>query len=275
MLIKASTLALAWVALLSHAANAQALAAACDVSLPREVVAGGLVIAEAPLGTTLTLAGKTLQQAPNGQFVFGAGRDVRAISMRAQRGTCEALLEIAVLPRKFKTEVVNGVPQHTVTPDPTLQKRILQEGALIGKARALRSDRLDWQQPLQWPALGRISGVYGSQRIVNKKPLNPHLGLDIAAPSGTPVYAALAGKVSLRHDDMVMTGKTLIIDHGFGISTLYMHLSRIDVAELAEVSAGQLIAAIGSTGRSSGPHLHFQVHWFQEKLDPQLLLPSR
>jgi murein DD-endopeptidase MepM/ murein hydrolase activator NlpD len=134
---------------------------------------------------------------------------------------------------------------------------------------------LDWAAALQWPARGRISGVYGSQRILNGQARDPHLGLDIAAPTGTAVIAPLAGTVRLAVSDMVLTGGTLLLDHGHGVSTIYIHLSRIDVREGQRVLAGEQIAAIGATGRASGPHLHFQVQWFQERLDPALLLEPR
>ena len=248
--------------------------ASCGVSLPKQAPAGSLIIGRANAGSVLTLAGRKLQLAPDLRFVFGAGPDVRQMTLAVRANSCKANVTVMITPRTWKTEIVNGVPQNTVTPDPATQKRIQAEGALISKARALESAGLGWQQPLIWPAIGRISGIYGSRRIINGQPSSPHLGLDIAAPTGTIVKAALSGKVSLRHDDMVMTGKTLILDHGFGINTVYIHLSQINVIEGQEVSAGDKIGAIGTSGRSTGPHLHFQVQWFQEKLDPALVLPG-
>ncbi len=246
----------------------------CGVVLPKEVPAGSLIIGQANPGSVLMLAGRRLKLAPDSRFVFGAGRDVRKMTLSVQSGTCKSNIAVVITPRVWKTEIVNGVPQNTVTPDPATQKRIQAEGALITKARAVESALLGWQQPLIWPAMGRISGIYGSQRITNGTPGSPHLGLDIAAPTGTVVKAALSGKVSLRHDDMVMTGKTLILDHGFGINTVYIHMSQINVIEGQVVSAGDKIGEIGTSGRSTGPHLHFQVQWFQEKLDPALVLPG-
>ena len=258
---------------LHSTAKANAADPTCGVKLPKEVPAGSLIIGQANAGSVLMLAGRKLQLAPDLRFVFGAGRDVRKMTLSVQSGACKSNVSVLVTPRVWKTEIVNGVPQNTVTPDPATQKRIQAEGALITKARAVESLQLGWQQPLGWPAMGRISGIYGSQRITNGTPGSPHLGLDIAAPTGTIVKAALGGKVSLRHDDMVMTGKTLILDHGFGINTVYIHMSQINVIEGQAVNAGDKIGAIGTSGRSTGPHLHFQVQWFQEKLDPALVLP--
>ncbi len=249
-------------------------------ALPGQLIQGQLIDAKRNANTIIEVAGRRLQRSADQRFVFGIGRDqtgsasVTVKTDTGKTGTQSCVAQIAISARKYRTEVVNGVPQSTVTPDPEQQRRIEQESALITAARAIESPRLDWQSPLRWPASGRITGVYGSQRIVNKKPLNPHLGLDIAAPSGTAVYAPWAGKVSLVDDDMLMTGGTLLIDHGYGVSTIYIHLSKVRAKLGAEVKAGEHIADIGATGRASGPHLHFQVQWFQEKLDPQLLLPA-
>lgn len=122
-----------------------------------------------------------------------------------------------------------------------------------------------------WPAKGRISGVYGSQRILNGEPRRPHLGIDIAAPKGTPVQASAAGVVTLAEKDLYFTGGTIIVEHGHGLSSVYSHLSRIDVRKGQSVSRGQTIGAIGSTGRSTGPHLDWRINWYQERLDPMLL----
>ncbi len=251
-------------------------AAPCSVVLPPDLAQGSLVRGRGPTGSTITYAGRQLAQTASGDFVFGiAYNAAKVASLQIKGSACSATLNFPVTQRVYATERVNGVPQNTVTPDPETAKRIALEGAMIQKARAVDSKLLFWQQPFQWPAIGRFSGVYGSQRILNGLPSSPHLGLDMAAPTGTPVLAALAGKVTLAHAGMVMTGKTLIIDHGFGINTVYIHMSEIAVKEGQTVTVGQRIGAIGTTGRSSGPHLHFQVQWYQEKLDPALALPAQ
>jgi murein DD-endopeptidase MepM/ murein hydrolase activator NlpD len=269
-------LTLALTVLLGSTGYAAAPASTCQVVLPADIQQGALVLGHAALGTRLSYAGQVLKQSADGRFVFGVAFNAAKIATLSATGkNCSATLRFPVIQRSYRTERVNGVPQNTVTPDPETAKRIALEAAMIQKARSLDSDALYWQQPFQWPAIGRESGVYGSQRILNGTPGSPHLGLDMAAPVGTPVKAALPGKVTLLHEDMIMTGKTLLLDHGFGISTIYIHLSEIAVKTGDLVQAGQRIGAIGSTGRSSGPHLHFQVQWFQEKLDPALVLPVK
>ncbi len=261
------------VTLLGHALNA---AAPCAAVLPADIQQGALVRGHAALGSKLSFAGRILAQAPNGDFVFGIPFDAPKTAALQITGTnCSGALRFAVTQRSYATERVNGLPQNTVTPDPETAKRVALEGAMIQKARTTDSRRLFWQQPFQWPAIGRASGVYGSQRIINGLPSSPHLGLDMAAPAGTPVLSALPGIVTLAHSGMVMTGKTVLIDHGFGISTIYIHMSEITVKLGQMVAGGERIGAIGTTGRSNGPHLHFQVQWFQDKLDPALVLPAR
>ena len=220
-------------------------------------------------------SGKLLQLAPNGAWVAGIGRDAQGPQpLSISVGNCRSKRLIRLAERVWRTERLSGVPQNTVTPDPASVKRIAEESALIVAARSLASARQDWAGGFSWPARGRISGVYGSQRILNGKPSSPHLGLDIAALRGTPVYASAAGRVTLHHQDMLLTGKTVLLDHGHGVSTIYLHLDQIDVVDGQELKSGQKLGAIGTTGRSTGPHLHFQLHWFQEKLDPALVLPA-
>lgn len=246
---------------------------ACGLALPRTVQQGQLVRGRARPDARVRIADRTLRLDREGRFVFGVGRDQTAVKVFvATADACMAVLEPTVTRRTWQVERVDGLPPKTVDPDPETARRIAAEAALIKAARTADSAATDWQAALQWPAQGRISGIYGSQRVLNGSPKDPHLGLDIAAPTGTLVRAPWAGTVRLVHPDMVLTGGTLLLDHGHGVSTIYIHLSRIDVADGQRVQAGDPIAAIGATGRASGPHLHFQLHWFQEKLDPALLL---
>lgn len=246
----------------------------CGVQLPTEVQQGELVRGQAKPGSRVQIGAQTLRLDAGGAFVFGVGRDQTAVKLFVLSPSgCMAVHEPKVIKRQWRIEKVDGLPPKTVDPDPETAKRIAAESARIRAARAPDTAATDWQAAMQWPATGRISGVYGSQRVLNGTPRDPHLGLDIAAPTGTVVKAPWNGTVRLVADDMVLTGGTLLLDHGHGVSTIYIHLSRIDVVEGQRVTAGDPIAAIGATGRASGPHLHFQVHWFQEKLDPALLLP--
>jgi len=149
-----------------------------------------------------------------------------------------------------------------------VMKRLEDEYFMVRRARERMSVEPFWRTGFRWPAVGRISGVYGSQRIVNGKPLRPHYGVDIAALPGTPVRAAAAGTVSLAHGDLYFSGKTVIVDHGLGVSTLYIHMQELRVSTGDRVTQGQIIGTIGTTGRSTGPHLHWGLNLGQEYLDP-------
>ena len=159
-----------------------------------------------------------------------------------------------------------------VTPDAATLERIKREQGKINAARAVDSDLLSFERAFVWPATGPISGVYGSQRILNGEPRAPHMGLDIAAPRGSPVLAAGAGVVTLAERTLFFTGGTVIIDHGYGLATTYQHLDRVDVAVGEHVAAGQPIGLLGATGRVTGPHLHWALNWYEVRLDPALAM---
>lgn len=261
------------IAVLLTALSATVSAAPCATTLPDSALPGAMVHGQIAPGGRVSVLQRNLRIGPGGEFVFGVGRDAKgSISVFVNDGLgCKGVHKLQVNPREYAIERVSGLPPKTVTPDPATAARISKENALIVAARSVESAGTHWNVTWQLPARGRISGVYGSQRILNGEPRSPHLGLDIAAPTGTAVVAPSAGVVTLAHQDMVLTGKTLIIDHGHGISSLYMHLSALDVAVGDTITPGQRLGAIGATGRASGPHLHYQLHWYQEKLDPSLL----
>jgi murein DD-endopeptidase MepM/ murein hydrolase activator NlpD len=152
--------------------------------------------------------------------------------------------------------------------------RIRKEVRLAKAARAIDSDLQNFLQTFTWPAQGIISGVYGSRRYYNGVPKRPHYGLDIAAPQGTAVTAPAAGIITLVHENMYFSGGTVIMDHGHGISSTFIHLHKAHVKSGDRVEQGQLIAEIGTTGRSTGPHLDWRMNWFNQRLDPQLLMPE-
>jgi murein DD-endopeptidase MepM/ murein hydrolase activator NlpD len=249
-------------------------APADDVRLHGEEIQGGLFVGAAP-GARVTFNGKPLQLGPNGEFVFGFDRDAAAGDKLAVTWPDGRHLErtFKPKPRKYDIQKVDGVPGNTVNPDPADLKRIEQDNIAVARARAARLDRTDFVAGFQWPLLGRISGVFGSQRIYNGEPRQPHYGVDVAAPVGTLVRAPAAGKVTLAHNDMFFSGGTLMIDHGHGLSSTFLHLSAILVKVGQEIKPGDLIAKVGATGRATGPHLDWRMNWLDRRVDPQLLVP--
>ena len=248
--------------------------AASALELEGPVTQGGLIVGRAEPGARVALDGRAVRIAPDGRFLIGFGRDhgprarvtVTAPDGRATHHT------LAVAKRRYDIQRIEGLPPKLVTPDPETLRRIEDERAQIRAARAIESSELLLGLRFAWPATGPISGVFGSQRVLNGEPRSPHLGLDIAAPEGAPVRAAEAGRVALAHEDMVLTGKTLLLDHGHGLTTSYIHLSEILVRAGETVAQGGAIGRVGKTGRTTAAHLHWGVHLFDVALDPTLLV---
>jgi hypothetical protein len=256
------------IALLSLLAATTASAAVSD--LPASVSQGGLVIAHAPPGAHVTVAGKPVHVGDDGLFVFGAGRDEKGPLVVVVGGTRHP---IEVTPRDWPIERVEGVPPATVNPPPEIAARIEREQAAVVAARGRDDAREDFAHGFIWPVKGRISGRFGNQRIYNGDPKAPHSGMDIAVPEGTPVKAPADGVITFANPDLYLTGGTVLLDHGFGLSSNFLHLSRIDVRVGEHVRQGQVIGAAGKTGRATGPHVHWGFNWFGTRLDP-LLLPG-
>ncbi len=234
---------------------------------------GGLARGEAPPGTSLSLEGRAVRVAPDGKFILGFGRDapirmtLAAIFPDGSATTREVLLE----KREYQIQRINGLPPQMVTPDPALMTRIKAELEKVHGVRKIDSDQLGFESTLAWPVTGIITGVYGSQRILNGEPRAPHLGVDIAAPAGTPIHADSAGTVTLAEHDLYFTGGTVIIDHGYGLSSIYQHMSRLDVTVGQHVEQGDVVGAVGATGRVTGPNLHWGMNWYDVAIDPQLI----
>nr|WP_143872988.1 M23 family metallopeptidase [Catenovulum sediminis] len=216
---------------------------------------------------------QTGQCTDDGRFLIGFGRDADTKqTLIFETTTGQKAFTVEIKKRTYKTDKITGVPQKTVTPPDSVLARIRSENEKIWVARHHKTPRLDFLSDFIWPAQGRISGVYGSQRIFNGTPKRPHYGLDIAAITGTKVIAPAAGIVRLVHNDMFYSGGTLILDHGFGITSTFIHLSKIDVIEGQIIKQGEKIAEIGQSGRASGPHLDWRINWFNVRLDPKLWL---
>ncbi|MCB2146360.1 MAG: M23 family metallopeptidase [Deltaproteobacteria bacterium] len=244
-------------------------------TLEGHLVQGGMAIGKVEPATTVFFHGKAVRVSPEGLFVIGFSRDAEpeaVIELRLPSGTVEKH-PVRIEKRSYKIQRIDGLPPRKVSPSAEDLKRIRKDIALVKAVRKKDDPRTDFLQPFIWPVSGRISGVYGSQRILNGKPKRPHYGVDIAAPTGTPVKAPADGVVSLAHDDMFYSGGTLIVDHGHGLSTVFMHLHKILVEEGQRVRQGDVIAQVGATGRVTGPHLHWGMNWFETRLDPSLLVP--
>ena len=175
--------------------------------------------------------------------------------------------------REYKIQRIDGLPEKKVTPPKELYDRIKRENKIISDARSLDSNLTFFKNKFINPVENSIvTGVYGSRRILNGKPKWPHYGIDFAAKEGTKIKAMLDGKATLVEPDLFYTGGTLIFDHGHGISTLYMHMQKINIKKGQQVKQGDIIGTVGSTGRSTGPHLDVRLNWFGTRLDPAVVL---
>ena len=254
--------------------SAATLAAEPGIRLDGPRVQGGLVRGRVPQGSTVEFEGERVRVSRDGWFLIGFGRDAppkAVLSVTFPDGSRQRY-GLVVKPRKYRIQRIDGLPPSKVTPSKKDLVRIRREVALVKRAREVDDLRTDFLGSFRWPVKGIISGVYGSQRILNGEPRRPHYGIDIAAPKGTRVVAPGAGVVTLVHPDMYFSGGTMIVDHGHGLSSAFLHLSRILVKKGQRVKQGQPIAEVGSTGRSTGPHLDWRINLFGRRLDAALLV---
>ncbi len=216
---------------------------------------------------------KEVKVSKDGFFAFGIDRDRKfdLTITKIQDGKKEKIVK-KVLKRKYNIQRIDGLEESKVTPPESVYKRIKEENNKIGKARAINSDLPFFKNQFIMPVKGIISGVYGSQRILNGKPKWPHYGIDIAAKKGTMIKSSGSGTVTMAEDDLYYTGGTIIMDHGHGISTIYSHLESVMVSVGDKINQGDIIGTVGSPGRSTGPHLDFRVNWFQTRLDPMSII---
>ncbi len=252
------------------------LAAAAPTSAPilaGPAEQGALLHGTAPAGTRLlTLDGKPVSVAPDGAFIIGFGRDAPATAILAYTiGDATISLEIPVSPRQWRIQSLPNLPPRPV-PDAEFDARRPAELASIAAARAGISAETGWRTTFAAPVTGPITGAYGSQRILAGTPSAPHAGLDFGVAPGTPVLAPAAGIVRLAQGPFTLEGNLVMIDHGMGLVTAYLHLSRIDVRPGDHVTTGQPIGRVGATGRATGPHLHWGATWTDVRIDPAKLL---
>lgn len=236
---------------------------------------GALLRGKLPAGSAVWLNGKALNILASGDFVFGFGRDA-ALTQKLEWQLPGELTRnqqsLKLLKREYNVQRIEGVAAKYVSPPKEVLARIREDNVQIASARATSSEQSAFLSEFILPAKGPISGVYGSQRVFNGEPKRPHFGLDIAGPVGTEIIAPIDGVVTLAHKDMYYSGGTLIIDHGLGVSSTFIHLSSIDVKRGDVVKQGQKIAEMGATGRVTGPHLDWRINWFKERLDPALVV---
>ena len=247
---------------------------AIALELKGHLTQGGLVTGQLDSAKSVSLNGKSLKLADNGLFVFGFGRDakpVHTLSWVDKTGKGHSQ-DLVITLRDYDIDKITGVAKKYVSPPKAVSERISREAIAVRKARAVNSDLEYFLQPVLRPAKGRISGVYGSQRYFNGEPRRPHFGLDIANKTGSPVYAPISGTVVFAEPDLYYSGGTLILDHGHGVTSTYIHLSKLDVKVGQKIEQGTKVAEIGATGRVTGPHLDWRFNWQGERLDPALLM---
>ncbi len=252
-----------------------ASARAAELVLDGDFLQGGLVFGRAAPDAVVSLEGRRVRVTEAGRFIFGFGRDAppsAVLEVTWPDGRVERR-RLAVAKREYKIQRIDGLPPKMVTPPEAVLARIRAENGRIAEARAVDRAEPMYESGFVWPAVGPISGVFGSQRVLNGEPRRPHFGVDVAAPPGTPVTAPADGVVVIAHPDMYYTGGTVLIDHGHGLTSVYSHLQEVWAKEGARLRQGDPIGSIGATGRATGPHLDWRINWFDQRLDPALLVP--
>lgn len=237
-------------------------------------IEGAMLVGKTQPDTVIEFKGEPVMVSPEGTFVVGLHRDEDsevAIRVVLPDGSEESWMQ-PIEQRDYRIQYVEGIAQNIMEPSAEDQDRIWRDVLATREAKSLRDERLDFLADFDWPLHGPISGVYGSQRVYNGEPGTPHYGLDIAAPTGTPFFAPAPGVVTLAVPDMFYSGGTVILDHGHGVSSSFLHMSKIDVAVGDVLQQGDRIGEVGATGRVTGPHLDWRMNWQDSRIDPELLL---
>ena len=246
------------------------------VIFENEFVQGSFILGKTEPGSEVFIGKKKVKVTSDGYFVFGLSRDRKydVVITLNKDGNKQKIVK-KVLKRKYNIQRIDGLPEELVTPPEEVYVRIKKENKLIGDAKAIDSNLTYFKNKFIVPIENTIiSGVYGSQRILNGEPKWPHYGLDFAADEGTTIKAMLDGIVTLAEPDLYYTGGTLMFDHGHGISTIYLHMQKLLVKKGQKIKQGDVIGTVGSTGRATGPHLDIRLNWFQTRLDPETVLSN-
>ena len=244
-----------------------------NVVLNGKFTQGALLRGQAPAGAKVTLNGETVQTNKDGKFVVGFEREAplqQTLVVKLDNGQ-KWQRDITLEKREYNIQRIDGLEQKMVSPPAEVTARIKQDNINVANARSGNTDLDALFTRFEWPAKGVISGVYGSQRILNGVPKWPHYGLDIANETGTPVYAPVDGVVTMAND-LYYSVNTLILDHGMRVFSTFLHMDTITVEVGETVKQGEQIGTIGSTGRSTGPHLDWRINLGNTRLDPQTII---
>ncbi|WP_417428065.1 M23 family metallopeptidase [Kiloniella sp.] len=245
-----------------------------NISVQGEFIQGGIIIGKAPSGTKVFLNKEVIKLSEQGDFVFGFGRDAEGvIELIIQKPDGEIQTRnYEIKKRVYAIQRIEGVAKKYVSPPKEVSDRISRDAAVVAKARTSNFDEPMYASGFIWPAHGRISGVYGSQRVFNGVPKRPHYGVDVAAPVGTPILAPAPGIVTLAEPDLYYSGGTVILDHGHGLSSTFLHMDRVTAKVGDFLTQGDQLGTLGATGRVTGPHLDWRMNWFKERVDPVTLV---
>ena len=247
-------------------------ASAASLTLEGKPIQGGVMFGRVDPGCVVEFDALRVRVADDGGFVIGFRHDQppwAALRTQCPDGSRRRQF-LAVEQREYQEQHIDGLPPKMVTPDEETLARIKAEREMVRAVRDTESDLQAFRDPFIWPVRGIVTGIFGSRRVLNGEPRAPHFGVDVAAETGTPVMATAAGKVILA-EDLYLSGKTVIIDHGHGLSSSYLHLDSITVTAGDQVAQGQTIATVGATGRVTGAHLDWRFNWYQARLDPELV----
>ena len=245
-----------------------------SIELKGNFFQGNLIIGKVEKKSKVFIDKKEIKVSDFGFFAFGLNKNRKNdVTIKVVKDGVSSDIVKKVFKKKYNIQKINGLPSKQVTPPKEVYKRIKNDNMLIGSARAINSNLNFFSKKFEIPIKNTIiTGVYGSQRILNGIPKSPHYGLDFAAKEGTQIKAMLDGVVTLSEKDLYYTGGTIIFDHGHGVSTLYMHMKDVFVKKGQMIKQGEVIGTVGKTGRSTGAHLDIRLNWFDVKLDPASVL---